>query len=173
MEKEICNGKFISLYHDAISYGDTQVVLNSIKKNIPCTSLEGMYSEEDEWAGGRATIVHIPIKCVVGFGHDQYKNTVMLVPAPEIQIVISDSTGHKSEYDKTEEHQHDCIVIFIGCRCRPYRHRTWEEYTNRYHYGYKYKIEDLLTYDILPCLRAFANDFKDILDPINSDITQL
>lgn len=173
MEKEICNGKFIPLYHEAISYGDTQVVLDSIKKNIPCTSVEGVYSEEEDWAGGKATIVHIPIKYVMGLGWDPYKNTVKLAQVPEIQIVISDSTGYKSEYDNTEEHQFDCIVIFMGCRRRPYRHRTWEEYTNRYHYGYKYKIEDMLTHDILPCLRTFANDFKDLLDPINSDIIQL
>lgn len=172
MEKEICNGKLIPLYHEFISPADIKTVLDSIKKNIPITSVEGMYAENDNWAGGTATIIHIPIKCVIGIGRDPYKNAVRFRQIPEIQFVISDATGHKSEHDNTEQHQYDFLAIFINCRVRPYHHRRWEEYTNRYHYGYKFEIDDLLTYDILPCLRTFANDFNDLLDPINSDIVK-
>ena len=170
MEK-ICNGNFIAKDHTGISYKETNAVLDSIKKNVPVSSVSEIYAEETDWAGGTATLFSIPLKFNDFIGRDRYNNRIKFnTIAPKIEIVVSDETGVVSENDPTEQHQLSAFVIFCGCKVCAYRCRNWSEYTNSFHYGYKFKIEDLLTYDILPCLRAFAEDFKQIIDPINSDI---
>lgn len=169
--KEICNGKFIEQEHFSLNSKETNKILEAIKKNIPVQSVSKVYTKDDEWALGTATIFQVPIDFVDTVGRNRYNDRVKFSTiAPEIQIIVADTVGWKSENDHTEQHQFCSLVIFPGCKVCKFRHRIFREYSNKYHYGYKFKIEDLLTCDILPCLRTFAEDFKQIISPINSDI---
>ncbi len=171
--EQLSNGQFIEQEHLSLSPKATHTILEAIKKNIPIQSVSNVDVNDDEWALGTATIFHIPLDFVGKVGRNRYNDRVKFSTiAPEIQIIVADTIGWKSENDQTEQHQFCSLVIFPGCKACKFRHRTFGEYTNKYHYGYKFKIEDLLVYDILPCLRTFAKDFKDIIGEINSDIVE-
>lgn len=169
--EQLSNGKFISKYHTGISCRDIDTVLKSLTKNIPTSSVGNMCVEENtKFACGEATIFHIPLKYNTAIERDEYNNRIKFSsPMPEIEIIFTNETGQVSETDPTEQQQLQCDVLFVGCKICTYRHRNWETYTNNCHFGYKFKIEDLLSYDILPCIRIFNKCFSKLLDPINSD----
>lgn len=171
--EELSNGQFVEQEHFSLAPKATNTILEAIKKNIPVQSVSKVYTKDDEWALGTATIFQVPLDFVDKVGRNRYNDRVKFsMIVPEIQIIVADTVGWKSENDHTEQHQFCSLVIFPGCKVCKFRHRTFEEYTNNYHYGYKFKIEDLLVYDILPCLRTFAKDFKEIVGEINSDIVE-
>ena len=172
--EHLSNGKFISKYHTGISCRDVDVVLKSLTKNMPASLVGNIYVEENtEFAGGEATIFHIPLKYNTAVERDEHNNRIKFsTPMPEIEIIITNETGQVSETDPAEQQQLQCDILFVGCKICTYRHRSWETYTNECHFGYKFKIEDLLVYDILPCLCTFAKDFKEIIGEINSDIVE-